>query len=144
MGLAASDAAGLSIEKRHDDRLWIFTFTNNSHEIIDTWVDQVRAYRKLQPDANARYLVYDGSAVRGLSFDPYLRLRSTEITEDDPHATGRVAVVVNVMPGVRHIMQLFVWMVSRRAQPNLGVHIFDKREAAIAWVEQAYHAGNSS
>jgi hypothetical protein len=88
--------------------------------------------------------VYDAIAIKNLTFDSYLRQRATELAEDDPEATGRVAIVVSVMPGARHIFQLFLWLVGRSTQPNLSVHIFDKRGAAIVWVEQACLAQKSS
>ena len=48
-----------------------------------------------------RYLVYDALAIKNLSFDSYLRQKATELAEEDREATGRVAIVMSVMPGVR-------------------------------------------
>jgi hypothetical protein len=144
MGTNTVEIHGLAIESRHDNLMWIFTFSAYSEATVDAWVDQVRAYRQVRPDSNARFLVYDASAVKGFTFEPYLRQRTNEIVEDDQQATGRVAIVINVMPGVRHIFQLFLWLVGRRTQPNLTTHIFDKRESAIAWVEQACLAQKKS
>jgi hypothetical protein len=144
MGVNAPDIQGLSVESRHDDRMRILTFTQYSTEIVDAWADQIRAYRALQVGTTARFLVYDAIAIKNLTFDSYLRQRATELAEDDPEATGRVAIVVSVMPGARHIFQLFLWLVGRSTQPNLSVHIFDKRGAAIVWVEQACLAQKSS
>lgn len=126
---------GVTVERLHNNKMWIITFTTLSREMIDIWVDHVRDYRT-QQEGTQRYLVYDVSPIKNMGFTNYLRQRSKQLTEEDRDAVGRVAIVIAVNPMVRYLFQMFVEVISQRTQPNLGIKIFNDRHQGIDWVEE--------
>ena len=133
--------AGVSVERLHEDRLWVITIDEFTNENIDSWVEHVRTYQNRQAelgDATKRDLVYDASKLPRVSMTSYLRRRSTELAKEDRPGTGRLAIVLSVPSMIRYIIDMFLSVVSRQYQPKLKSKLFADRQEAIAWVEEAF------
>jgi len=126
----------VTIEKRHHDHLWILTFTEATPAAVDMWEQTVRSYIAFFNDASDRYLVYDTTRIPNFGFSSYLRQRATILAQDNPDATGRVAVVLHLPILITNLFDFFIRYTGRRLQPRLEVKLFASREKAIAWVEQ--------
>ena len=127
----------ITIEKLHQERLWVITLHDGSRKGVDMWEQAVRSYIAEFQNAPERYLVYDTSPIPNLGFTTYLQQRATVLAKDNRDAKGRVAIVLRLHATVLYFFDVFVRITGSRLQPNLEVKFFSQREPAVAWVEAA-------
>lgn len=131
----------ISIEKLYDERMWIITLHQGNREGVDAWEQSVRDYIAEFQNAPERYLVYDTTLIRNLGFTRYLQERATVLAKDNPEATGRVALVLNIPAVIASFFDMFIRVIGSRIQPHLDVKIFSKRDDAVAWVSAIVPSG---
>lgn len=127
----------ITIEKLHQDCMWVITLHDGSRNGVDAWEQAVRSYIAEFHNAPERYLVYDTSPIPNLGFTTYLQQRATVLAKDNRDAKGRVAIVLRIPATVLYFFDIFVRITGARIQPYLEVKFFTQRESAVAWVEAA-------
>lgn len=134
---------GLTLERLHDDRLWIFAFEdeNMSRELIDAWMNGITAYNQANIKSNERFLMYDFSRVSFLYTNRYFQEKLHQVAMQEPKAQGRCAFVLGKMGGsMRPALEFFTKFESRRLQPRLQTSCFISRDEALRWVLEAMGA----
>lgn len=129
-------SSALSIEKFHNEQLWVLTLHASSQQAVDAWEATVRDYIQQVDHRPERYLVYDLLSVPNLGFTNYLRYRATELAKDNREATGRVAIVAHLHPTINHFFTFFLRTTGARIQPRLSIKMLATRPQAMAWVEE--------
>ena len=128
--------SGISLEKLHDDKLWVITVQIGDRSTVDAWEACVREYIETIPTSTERYLVYDTTSVLKFSFTSYLQNRATALAKDNRDATGRVGIVINLPATIRYLIDSYMKWIGARLQPNLIVKFHNDRDEAIAWVAE--------
>jgi hypothetical protein len=126
-------AETVKVEKLYGERLWILTMLDNSRPTVDVWEATVRAYNA-HMNSPQRYLIYDTSAVPGMSMTGYMRERATVLAKENKDAVGRVALVARIPATVRYIIDLFIKFTNQRVQPRIEVRVFGTRDDAVKWM----------
>jgi len=126
----------VEVDKLYDDRLWVITVHENSRQAVDAWEACVREYMATIPTATERYLIYDTTNALSFGFTSYLQNRATALARDNPDATGRVAIVLNLPGTIRYLIDSYMKWTGSRLQPDLTVKFYADRDEAIAWVAE--------
>ena len=126
----------IEVEKLYNDRLWVIKVNENSRTAVDAWEACVREYMATIPIGTERYLVYDTADILSFGFTTYLQNRATVLANDNPDATGRIAIVLNLPATIRYLIESFMEWTGSRIQPDLTVKFFGSRDEAIQWVAE--------
>lgn len=126
----------IQVDKLYDDRLWVITVQTNSRAAVDAWEACVRDYMATIPTSNERYLIYDTTHALSFGFTTYLQNRATALAKDNPDATGRVAIILNLPGTIRYLIDSYMKWTGSRIQPDLSVKFYSDRDEAIAWVAE--------
>jgi len=126
----------IKLEKLYDDRLWVIIVQQSDRSAVDAWEACVRDYMATIPIENERYLVYDTTGILSFGFTNYLQNRATALAKDNPDATGRIAIVLNLPGTIRYLIDSYMKWTGSRIQPHLEVKFYENRADAIQWVAE--------
>lgn len=122
---------GLTLETLYDGKIYIWTASQSSKEVIDAWYRAASEMLENWDDMTAPYLVLLDMSRVVLSV--YSRRRASAMAEIRPDVNGRTAVVVAATT-MGHMTRLFV---DKTLQKTRERRVFFSREDALFWLEEA-------
>lgn len=124
-------AEGLTRHYLYDRQIVIFTVENIHQHTIDAWADAVK-HEVLNWPADFPFLnIHNFLNVKNMSFTPYIRKKSAELTPLAPDKAGRTALVLP-RSMVSTIVHYFLRTQQNRIRPR---QVFFKMDDALKWCE---------
>lgn len=129
-------APGLTLETRHNGRLYLWTITSMSQVTIDAWFDRgIQIVQNLKP-GEENCALYDLSNA-GMP-TPYLQHRLKEFTHGyGKQLAGCSAYVLKRSP-VHAVLKMALKHEMQRHYKNVDFKIFHNRQEALAWLEDQF------
>ncbi|PJF20882.1 MAG: hypothetical protein CUN56_13940, partial [Phototrophicales bacterium] len=97
---------------------------------VNAWAQHIKDLITGWEDTNKPYLVLYDFTDPKVSFTPYVREKSAELTTLRPEVTGRIAVVLS-RGAINFLVMLFAQLRPRAARQ---IKIFFDKESALAWL----------
>lgn len=123
----------LTLDIRHDNKLYIWTMDNFTPETIEAWFVRASAVLEGQPDLVELYTVYDLRQADHMTLTGQQRIQ--EFTERyGRRIRGATVYVINPSPNSSMIKRVLKEDVQRHF-PLVASEIFYAMPAALYWVE---------
>ncbi|RMG70174.1 MAG: hypothetical protein D6711_17990 [Chloroflexi bacterium] len=123
-------APGILTETIEDGKIHIITIKSITRPSVNAWAQHIKDLITGWEDTNKPYLVLYDFTDPKVSFTPYVREKSAELTTLRPEVTGRIAVVLS-RGAINFLVMLFAQLRPRAARQ---IKIFFDKESALAWL----------
>ena len=124
-------AEGLTRHYLYDKQIVVFTVEDIHQHTIDAWAEAVK-HEVLNWPAERPFLnIHNFLNVKNMSFTPYIRKKSAELTPLAPDKVGRTALVLP-RSLVSQIVHYFLRTQQLRVRPR---QVFFKMDDALQWCE---------
>jgi hypothetical protein len=113
-----------------DRQIVVFTMTSPSRDIVDAWIDTVKATMENWPGDRPYLAIHDLTSNK-VSLTPYARKRTEELLPLSAKVPGYAAIVLS-RSFMAQVIRLFL-----RSQKQQGVNnvVFFSRQEALEWLK---------
>lgn len=123
----------------HNGGIVVFTLQNVSRETLDAWAKATKECVEQWPVDRPFLNVHNFQPVPNMSFTPYLRQKSGELVQLEPHKVGRTAIVIP-KTFIFRAVALFLNRTNTRITVRQRRMFFLETEA-VAWAEELMKKG---